>query len=105
MFSKKVQKVIEQLEAKVKYDKRMPSIKSIRNLLEELGIEYDFNETQNCYDVGSASNNYCSYHGKGKEGYCLDFEVDGERIMMDTSDSYYSWNTYRYAKDLLKLII
>lgn len=104
-LSKKSQKVIEGLkrksEATFSQPARMPSLKSIHELLEELGIEHTFRESSNTVEYRSAGNRYVNSRHEGKKGHLL--SVDG-CYEMDSSDSYYSWNTWQYAGQLLKTI-
>tara|TARA_R100001510_G_C7547082_1_gene132308 strand:+ start:89 stop:436 length:348 start_codon:yes stop_codon:yes gene_type:complete len=86
---------------------RFPSLKSIHNLLTELKIEHTFGETY-CekhtkpsgyqYSTGGGSKTYSGFTLRITDKRCEDY------INMDSTDSYYSWNTYGYARDLCKLI-
>ncbi len=102
-LSKQGEKVLAQLKAKRDDDKRMPSIKSIHNLLTELNIEHDFDTTLNVVEYSSGNNNWVNSRHDGKRGYEIK-RVDGKYLGMDTADSYYSWNSFKYAIDLLEII-
>lgn len=107
MLSKKSEKTLEQLRQKADLDlkgKRMPSLKNINELLNELGVKTNFWESQNIVEYRSAGNVYVNSRHDGKKGYELKCEIGDYRIFMDTSDSYYSWNTYGFARDLVKAI-
>lgn len=105
-LSKKAQNTLERLTAKANHEKtRMPKLILIHELLNELNIEHKFYGTS-CTKTTSASGLRYSTGGGSRfyEGYKLAIELEGTRIYMDTTDSYYSWNTYHYARRILKLI-
>jgi hypothetical protein len=105
-LSDKSKNTLRRLKLKAEDKKyRMPSIKDIKALLDELGIENDLHETTNVVEYRNAGCRYVNSRHDGKEGYGLEVYVDGVRVMsLDTSDSYYSWNTRHLAYDLVKLI-
>mgnify|MGYP000978824550 CR=1 FL=1 len=80
---------------------KMPSIKSISELLNHYGIEHVFEKSYNTVEYRSKGNVYVNSRHRGKEGYKL--EVD-RKVYMDSSDSYYSFNTWQYAGELVQLI-
>ena len=107
MLSKKSEKTLEQLRQKADWElkgKRMPSIKNINELLNELGVETSFYESLNVVEYRSGQNVYVNSRHDGKAGYKLTFRRDGEYFNLDTSDSYYSWNSGMFARKLIKLI-
>lgn len=75
-----------------KYPTRMPSIKAIRNLLQEIGADVD-----------------TSYTSKIKAGYTTKI-FDGNRIInfwkidINTKEGYYSRNTRSHAKTIVNYI-
>lgn len=90
---------------------RMPSIASIHNLLSELGIVHNFDgETVNVVEFRSDRRNYVNSRHDGKVGksiemrYTFDNGETSEYLGMDSSDSYYSINSFRYANKLLNII-
>jgi hypothetical protein len=92
---------LERLKIKsVDSDARMPSVKQITKLLDELGIKYYLSKSTNVVEYRSKGNRYVNSRHDGKNGYLL---CVGD-IKMDTSDSYYSWSTCGYAMKLVKLI-
>ena len=101
----KNQKTINQLIAKVKEDKRMPSLKAIHKLLEEAGIKHEYiEETVNVVEYRTGQKNYVNSRHNGKIGKMLEVCVGDIYLNMNSSSSYYSWNTWRYAKDLLVIL-
>ena len=115
LVSPSAQKTINALEIKAaipSIDKaRMPSIKRIHELLNELKIEHDFDTTVNVVEYRSAGRRYVNSRHDGKEGYKI--VIDGKDafekygvyyLELDTSESYYSWNTDQYARELMKII-
>lgn len=115
-------KTYQALVNKTKNNGKMPSIDSIHKLLTELGIEHYFDgETVNVVEYRSGQNTYVNSRHRGKIGKKIEFRAfvkDGKKspfvafgkesrsewINLDSSSSYYSWNTHRYALDLLKVL-
>jgi hypothetical protein len=90
---------------------RMPSISSIHALLRELGIVHRFDgETVNVVEFRSEGRTYVNSRHDGKVGksiemrYTFDNGKTSEYLGMDSSDSYYSWNSFRYANKLLDIL-
>ncbi|MBK7362634.1 MAG: hypothetical protein IPJ01_10100 [Micavibrio sp.] len=87
---------------------RMPSIKKIKDLLDELGIENYLDTTTNVVEYRSKGRTYVNSRHNGKNGYYLGIGKSHgykcHEINMDSSDSYYSWNTYMYAGQIINLI-
>ncbi len=81
---------------------RMPSLKQISKLLIDNGIEHEFYESQNVVEHRTKGHRYVNSRYNGKKGYVL--IIRDPYLKMDTSDSYYSYNSYFYAIELLKLI-
>lgn len=102
MTKKDVEKVIERLKQKVAGNGKMPSIVGIHNLLDHYGIEHEYRETENIVEYRSAGCRYVNSRHTGKKGYKI--YVRDPYIGMDTSDSYYSFNSWNYAEKILKLI-
>ena len=96
----------------VKY--RMPTITQIHRLLNYHNIQHYFNGSTNVVEYRNAGRRYVNSRHDGKEGYKLYIEReitihDGSKIRsriieLDTSDSYYSWNSNSYASALVKFI-
>ena len=97
-------KIIKRLELKAESSScdniRMPSIKDIHKLLDELGIKHTFRESVNIVEYRSKGARYVNSRHSGKEGYILEV---GD-LKMDTSDSYYSFNSWNYSRELLRII-
>lgn len=81
---------------------RMPSINQISKLLAYYGIEHVVDESTNVVEHRSKGRRYVNSRYNGKTG--LRLKIKNTNIELDTSSSYYSWNTWSYAKDILKLI-
>jgi len=97
---------LEKLEAKARMGStsRMPSIAEISKLLTELEIPHTVMETFNTVEYRSKGRQYVNSRHRGKEGKELDVDWGGFSVNMDTSDSYYSHNTWRYAEILVSMI-
>ena len=81
---------------------RMPSISQISSLLAEYGIAHDVYSTTNVVEYRSKGKTYVNSRHNGKTG--LKLVVKNSNIVLDTTDSYYSWNTWRYAMEIVKLV-
>lgn len=81
---------------------RMPSIKQISKLLDEKGIKHNVFEKTNVVEYRSAGRRYVNSRHYGKTGLCL--TIKEPYLELDTSDSYYSWNTSGYARRLIEII-
>lgn len=110
-LSTKSQKTLEALSKKVENSKnRMPSISRIALLLTEAGIKNSMMNSVNVVESRSGQNTYVNDRHEGKAGKeLIVYQVDenGKRVevlSLDSSNSYYSWNSFRYAFDLLKLL-
>lgn len=100
------QKTLAALKAKAEHSiqnrRRMPSLKAISAMLTEFGIEHILEESYNTVEYSSRGNRYVNSRHRGKEGFELYIrEAD---INMDTSDSYYSWNSPGYARKILDFL-
>lgn len=107
----KNQKTLDALrkKAELSFTKtRMPSIKRIKDLLDELGIENYMDTTTNVVEYRSKGRTYVNSRHNGKQGYFLGIgKCYGGRsydVNLDSSDSYYSWNTNSYARKIIELI-
>lgn len=81
---------------------RMPSIKSISKLLTDYGIEHEVSNSVNIVEYRSKGRRYVNSRHRGKEGKKL--EIPELNRNMDTSDSYYSCNSWLYAREILQLL-
>ena len=95
---------LERLKAKSAYqpEARMPSIKQISQLLTDNGIEHEVSERTNTVERRTPGRRYVNMRREGKTG--LRLVVADPWIELDTSDSYYSYNTSVYARKLVDLI-
>lgn len=110
------EKTIKKLRIKAEsgtFDKvRMPSISSIAEMLTEMGIEHTYDNSTNVVEYRSAGHTYVNSRHNGKEGKKLIIEPskeDAEKsgihyLELDSSDSYYSWNTHGYARQIVQLL-
>jgi hypothetical protein len=111
MITLKNQKTLDKLIRKANLitgDKtRMPSIKQLHLLLDELGVEHRTGETQNTVEYRSSGNRYVNSRHDGKIGKSLEIKIndDGGKIILDTSESYYSWNSGGHARDIVRLLV
>ena len=85
---------------------RMPSLKRVSSLLEELNIEHSLMEWSETKQTKSGGNTY--YTGGGTREYTgyrliLKNKTGGHHEMCST-DTYYSYNTWSYARDILEAI-
>lgn len=91
---------------------RMPSISEIAKMLQELGVKHELSNSVNIVEYRSKGNTYVNSRHHGKEGKKLIIEpneADANKsgihyIELDSSDSYYSWNTSRYASKIIDLL-
>jgi len=111
-ITKKSQNTLEALRKKANNFKgsRFPSLKSIHFLLTELGIEHDFDSIECEKHTKPSGFRYFTGGGsKTYKGYTLritDKKAKEQNIWidMDSTETYYSWNTCGYARDLCKFI-
>ncbi|MDD5665666.1 MAG: hypothetical protein PHI09_05750 [Candidatus Omnitrophica bacterium] len=104
-LNKQNQATLQKLKAKSKINSnaRMPSIKSIHKLLNEVGIQHRYEEeTTNIVERRTGQRAYVNDRHEGKKGKLI--QIDKPYIELDSSDSYYSLNTFGYANDLLDII-
>jgi hypothetical protein len=97
-----IKNIIEKLRVKSNDKGRMPSIKSIHELLSHFGIEHEYRESMNTVESRTSGCNYANSRHDGKTGNKI--VLRNPYLELDTSCSYYSYNTYSYASKILKLI-
>ncbi len=100
--AKTIERLQKKADSSISDKVRMPSISEIAKMLIEFGIEHSVSETRNMVEYKSAGNRYVNSRHDGKKGKELIIKEAG--IFMDTSESYYSWNTQRYAFNILKFL-
>ena len=104
MKNLKNQKTLERLKAKaVESKNRMPSLKMVARLLDELEIE------NTCHNISiekwSKPSGFRHFTSGGSRTYNgFDFRVPEINMRLDSTESYYSWNTWLYARQLVELI-
>jgi hypothetical protein len=111
-LSNKSQKTYEALVKKSNEEGRMPSLKRVAAMLQELEVSSSAWETQCTKQTKAEGMTY--YTGGGTklyEGVSLsvysEYDSEGRRNLlmdMDSTDTYYSWNTHRYASQLVELV-
>jgi len=80
---------------------RFPSLKMISKLLDELNIENHLDE----WSETKWRENGLRYHTSGGGTYYgWRLRIPKNRMEMISTDSYYSWNTWTYARELERLI-
>ena len=103
----KNQKTLEALRKKaglgICESSRMPNLNKVGQLLNELGIENSCLESS-CEKWSSAAG-YQYYTSGGSRTYTgFWLRVPQINMNIDSTDTYYSWNTKHYAKELVNLI-
>ena len=101
----KNQKTLEALQQKANGKGRMPSVKRIAALLEELGIWFEAGETSTTKERGSSQNTFVTSRGKAVEGKKIKVvNIRGGFLVMDTTCSFFSRNTESFAWEFMKII-
>ena len=99
----KNQKTLDALSNKANRNGRMPSLKKISQLLDELNIVNKLDEwSEEKWTKPSGFTYYTSGGTRTYNGWRL--RVPAINMTATSTDTYYSWNTWSYANDLLKLI-
>ena len=99
-LTNKSKQVLQRLQAKANNNGRMPSLVSVHALLNELSVEHKFRSSRNVVEYRSKGRRFVNSRHNGKEGYLL--QVGG--VCVDSSESYYSVNSWNYARQLLDLL-
>tara|TARA_R100000664_G_scaffold27123_1_gene37617 strand:- start:318 stop:644 length:327 start_codon:yes stop_codon:yes gene_type:complete len=97
------QKTLDRLQKKAEDKGRMPSLVKISELLFELGIKHELYSI--CETKHTKPSGYTYTTGGGTrvyEGYTL--RIPEINLNAKSNDSYYSYNTYHYARDIVELI-
>ena len=98
-------KTLERLEAKATDSQgtRMPSLKMVARLLDELEIDNICHETST--QKWSKSSGYRYYTSGGSRDYHgYDLRIPEINMRLDSTETYYSWNAYSNAREILELI-
>ena len=96
--------VINMLKLKADDNGKMPSIVSIHELLNKYNIKHQFSDSQNIIEKRAGNKTYITSRKDGKSGKKIVVDYKGDKIILDTSDPYYSVNSWQYAKSILRLI-
>tara|TARA_R100000654_G_scaffold586_1_gene2303 strand:+ start:83 stop:406 length:324 start_codon:yes stop_codon:yes gene_type:complete len=100
-LSKQSQKTFYRIQLKAREIFQFPSLKSISKLLDELNIENRLDE----WSETKWRENGLRYHTSGGGTYYgWRLKIPKNKMEMISTDSYYSWNTWSYARELEKLI-
>ena len=96
-------KTYERLVNKCSGKGRMPNLNKVGELLTELGIENNVT-TWSCTKWTSAAGYRYNTSGGTRDynGYRL--KVPQINLNINSTDTYYSWNTKMFAKELVELI-
>lgn len=97
-----LEKLKQKANCSINDNVRMPSIKQISKLLTEHSIEHHVDKNTNIVEYRSKGRRYVNSRHRGKTGLCL--TIKNPYIELDTSDSYYSYNSSGYASKLVELI-
>lgn len=106
-LSVKTQSTYHKLNRKAQdFDSRMPAIAAIEAALTEIGIKFTAYNTRNIVEHKSKGNVFVNSRHEGKAGRKIEIrdQEKGIYFSMDTSESYYSINTWGYAQALVSII-
>ena len=96
-------KTLNSLKNKSEGNGRMPSLKKVSELLNELNIDNTLSEYIETKQTKSSG---CRYYTSGGTklytGYKL--RVPEINLSIESTDTYYSYNTYQYARRIYNLI-
>ena len=96
-------KTYEKLLNKEKDKGRMPSLSKVSELLNEVGIENSLSKHYEYKLTKSTGNRY--YSGGGNKEYTgYKLTVPSIHLNIDSTETYYSYNTWQYAGKILDLI-
>ena len=100
---KTYQRLVKKAGLGICENSRMPNLNKVGELLTELGIENDVT-TWSCTKWTSAAG--CRYNTSGGTRDYSGFRLKVPQINMNinSTDTYYSWNTKMFAKELVNLI-
>jgi hypothetical protein len=102
-LSPSAQKTYEALQSKANSSGRMPSLRKVSELLNELEIPHRCS----AYDTYkySKSSGVRYYTGGGNREYKgFSLNIPSIRLYINSTDTYYSWNTWMYAQQIVKMI-
>jgi hypothetical protein len=99
-LSRQSQQALHRLVGKANNQGRMPSLRSIHSLLVESGLDASLRSSRNIVEYRSRGRSYVNSRHEGKSGYRLNVG----NLELDSSESYYSANSWNYARRLLDLL-
>ena len=95
-------KTLNSLKNKSEGNGRMPSLKKVSELLNELNID---NKLENTWETKQTKSGSRYYTGGGKKLYTgFTLRVPEINLCIESTDSYYSYNTWQYARSIYSLI-
>ena len=71
-------------------------------MLAEFNIKHSLRDSHNVVERRTAGKRYVNSCHNGKEG--KELFIEEANIRMDSSDSYYSWNTRYYAGEIINFL-
>ena len=81
----------------------MPSLPKVSELLNEVGIEHSLSKYTDYKLTKSSGNRY--YSGGGNKEYTgYKLSVPSIHLNINSTETYYSYNTWKYAGEILDLI-
>lgn len=96
-------KTLNSLKNKSEGNGRMPSLKKVSELLNELNIDNKLEEWSETKQTKHLGLRY--YTGGGTKLYTgFKLRVPEINLCIESTDSYYSWNTWQYAQKIYSLI-
>ena len=96
-------KTLNSLKKKSEGSGRMPSLKKVSELLNELNIDNSLEEWSETKQTKSSGLRY--YTGGGTKFYTgFKLRVPEINLCIESTDSYYSYNTWQYARSIYSLI-
>jgi len=96
-------KTLNSLKNKSEGSGRMPSLKKVSELLNELNIDNSLEEWSETKQTKSSGLRY--YTGGGTKFYTgFKLRVPEINLCIESTDSYYSYNTWQYARSIYSLI-
>lgn len=110
-------KVIKGLYKKRNHRGRMPSLKAIAKLIDDLGVKNHSSSSHCTKPIKSGGVRYTWGGNVSYTGTSLKFKYNAKRSFygchgdnntftfnVDTTATYYTYNTYNYARDLLSIV-
>ena len=93
---------LQKLKLKANGCARMPSLRRISRMLHEYNIPHTLTESFNTVEHKTKGRNYVNHRHIGRDGYFL--HIDGTNIRLNTSSSYYSFDSKGYAQEIVEYL-